>query len=603
MSKWIRALVLGSVAAGAASCSFLIDVEIDSPALGAFVDADSVQLTGHMSVPGFPGVTVAVNGADVPVAADGSFSVNVPFDPNQIFQTLTAEMRFNGTALLDRDVVTVVRGVGIGEDELAPDSLGVRLTEDGFAAAAPGLAAALPVNLADLVPPGTVMFDDLCVVNGVLVCLVKADIVISGTPPPSFASLQVALDPHQDYATIDTTVRNLFVRADVLDSVTHLKLCSVNFRAGSAPIVADIALQPDPADAGRIDANLAGVQVGFMNFATQSDCLLGPVFDLLLPILIGDVEELAVQGFEDFLVDPDGAGPQDSVMADLVEEAFAGLDLAGAFSDALAAEVAVAFQAVDEDEQGLTLGLDTQLTPLSHAPNAPDLAKSLLVPGEIPPFPPLTPSGQPYDLGLCLSATLLNQILKAQIEGGLLVQNLQQVQIFGGTANLTTGLLGIFYPSFKVFPPPTPVTIQVRPDLAPVLDGTPGPDGKLANVQLSHLRVDYVFNDAVQLSLAVSARIGIDLVEVDGALETRVSAPKPEDVKLAVLSNRVGENEQLLHDTIGGIVAFFFPTLAGSATTRVELPQLLGLTIDPKEVALVGQCIGVFGDFAAAPAP
>ena len=48
-------------------------------------------------------------------------------------------------------------------------------------------------------------------------------------------------------------------------------------------------------------------------------------------------------------------------------------------------------------------------------------------------------------------------------------------------------------------------------------------------------------------------------------------------------------------------VAFFFPTLAGNATTRVALPELLGLTIDPKEVALVGPCLGVFGDFAAAP--
>lgn len=196
---------------------------------------------------------------------------------------------------------------------------------------------------------------------------------------------------------------------------------------------------------------------------------------------------------------------------------------------------------------------------------------------------------------------LLNQILKLQIEGGLLATDLTQVQIFGGTANLTTGLLGLFYPSFKNFPGPTPVTIRVRPDLAPVLDGAPGPNGTLANVEMAHLRIEFVFNDAVQLSLAVSTRIGIDLVEVEGGLETRVGAPNPADVSVVVLSNRVGESEQLLHDTIGGTVAFFFPTLAGNATTRVALPQLLGLTIDPKEVALVGPCIGVFGDFAAAP--
>src|SRR5262245_58894640 len=132
MSKKIRALALVIAAALLPSCVFTIDVEIDSPTLGAFVDADSVQVTGHMSL---PGVTVSVNGAEVPVAADGRFQVDVPFAPDQIFQPLVAEMRYNGTLLLDRDVVTVVKGVGVTEDELAPHSLGVRLTEAGFAAA------------------------------------------------------------------------------------------------------------------------------------------------------------------------------------------------------------------------------------------------------------------------------------------------------------------------------------------------------------------------------------------------------------------------------------------------------------------------------------
>jgi hypothetical protein len=600
MSKLLRALVLGGMTIlSTSSCTFLIDVEIDSPTLGAFIDDDGVLVTGHMSLAGLPVVT-SVNGVEVAVASDGTFSTEVPFTEGQVFQPLVAEMRYQG-ALLDRDVVTVVAGASVAEEELAPDSLGVRLTDAGFAAAAPGLADALPVDLAQLVPPGTVMFDDLCVVNGVLVCLVKVDIVISGNPPPSFGELEVGFDPRQDYARIDTTVHDLFVRADVHDSITQLKLCSVNFTAGSAPIQADLELEPDSVDSGRIDANLSGVQVGFMNFATQSDCLLGPAFDLLLPILIGDVEALAVQGFEDFLRDPDAGGPQDSVMADLVEEALDQIDLAGAFSEALAAQVAVAFQAVDEDEQGMTMELATQLSPNVQSPIAADLAASLLVPGPIPPFDALTPSGQPYDLGLCLSATLLNQILKLQIEGGLLAQDLTQIQIFGGTANLTVGLMSLFFPSFKPFFPATPLTVRVRPDLAPALDGRPGPNGELANVELSHLRIEFIFDDAVQLSMAVSARIGIDLEEVEGGLETRVSAPRPESISVNVLTNRVGESEELIHAQIPGTVTFFFPTLAASATTRVALPQLLGLTIDPKEIALEGTCIGVYGDFAAAP--
>ena len=94
----------------------------------------------------------------------------------------------------------------------------------------------------------------------------------------------------------------------------------------------------------------------------------------------------------------------------------------------------------------------------------------------------------PYDLGLCLSSTLMNQILKLQIEGGLLALDLTELNVFGGLTQLTTDL-----------------------------------------------------------------------------------------------------------------IAIFFPSLSAEAATRVELPELLGLSIDPKEVALVGTCIGVFGDFAAAP--
>jgi len=63
----------------------------------------------------------------------------------------------------------------------------------------------------------------------------------------------------------------------------------------------------------------------------------------------------------------------------------------------------------------------------------------------------------------------------------------------------------------------------------------------------------------------------------------------------------MGESEQRIQTLAPGLMAFFFPSLSAEAATRVALPELLGLSIQPKEVALVGSCIAVFGDFAAAP--
>ncbi|HEX5064677.1 MAG TPA: hypothetical protein VFY49_01060 [Myxococcota bacterium] len=601
MRTWILVLSLTLAAGFAVSCGFDPEVEIDSPVTGAFVSGNSVPMTGHTNLPGQP-VIVKVNGVQVAVAPDGTFSANVAFVPDRIVQPVVVEMTYAGI-MLDRDVATVFHGTGVVEGELAPDALGVRLTQPGFEAAAAGLAAVLPMDLGELVPPGTKMFDNYCILRGLFgVCLSAVDIIVAGSPAPSFGSLEVSIDPHQDYAVIRTTVNDLFVRADIRDSLTHLKLCSVNFEAGAAPIVANIALEPDPQDPSRIDAALEGVQVGFEDFSTRNVCALGALFDLLLPIVVGDVEDLAVTGFESFLRDPDGPnGPGDSVMADLVEDAFAAIDLPAAFSEALAADVDTSYFAVDEDDEGLTLDLDASLAPQVLDPDAVDLTASLLVPGPIPAFAPLTPGGEPYDIGLCLSSTLMNQVLKLQIEGGLLALDMTEANVFGGPTQLTTDLLGLFFPTLNRFPSGTPLTMRIRPQLPPIVDGRPGPAGELANLELGHLQVDIVVNGQVQLGLVLNLRMGIDLAMGDGALVTQVRPPSTANISVAIVENAIGESEQRIQNLMPGLMAFFFPSFAAEAQQTVELPKLLGLSLEPKEVKLVGTCIGVFGDFAAAP--
>ncbi|MGH0031525.1 MAG: hypothetical protein ACQGVC_17165 [Myxococcota bacterium] len=594
----LLALCLGLVA-----CDEKPGVDVFTPAFGEFVDAGSVHVTGALrGLPVIPEIVTRVDGAVVAVAPDGSFAVDVALDTAQVVQPVVVETRIYGL-LIQRVVVPVVRGVPIAEDDFAPGGLGVRLTRDGLDAAGPGFAALLPVDLSELVPPGTVMFQDYCIVELLWHCVSSIDVVISAAPPPSFTNLDFAIDPHQDFARIDTRVEGMFVRADIFGSgiAPGLPLCSVNFTADAAPISADVELEPDSAEDYRIDAQLLSVDVGFEGFAYQNDCALGFLFDLLLPVLVGDVQQLAMQGFIDFMSDPDGPGPQDSILADLVEDTFAQVDIAGAFSDGLGADVGLAFDFVGEDDDGLTLELDTRVRPVVQSPDAVDLLASLHVPGTIPDFGALTPGGNPYDLGLCLSNTLLNQILKIQIEGGLLAIDVTEIEFFGDLVKLDAGLLGLFFEAFRKFPPGRQVVARVRPQLAPILVGDAGPAGELAAIDMAHMTIDFLVNDALQLSLAVYVRTGFDLEPGVGTLGTVVSQPAAEDVTVYVLDNPIGESETTIQLIVPAFTTILFPSLAEAAAITVDLPELLGLEIEAHEIERVGDCIAVYGDFDTGP--
>ena len=138
---------------------------------------------------------------------------------------------------------------------------------------------------------------------------------------------------------------------------------------------------------------------------------------------------------------------------------------------------------IPEDDDGLTLGSDTRITSeigggpgqCTPPPGAPDLLGSFHVDEPFPAFGPTTPGGDPYDLGICISTSAFNQLLKAQIECGLLQLDLTEFDLGFGPVPLTTGVLAVIIPELSVFPPDSPLTIALRPTLAPLLTGAPGP--------------------------------------------------------------------------------------------------------------------------------
>ena len=207
----------------------------------------------------------------------------------------------------------------------------------------------------------------------------------------------------------------------------------------------------------------------------------------------------------DFLNDPDGAGPNDGPIGDAIEDALSEINISGAIAGGLGVGLETPLFEVSEDTAGITIGTDSAFTAsigdgefqCPAVAGAPDLPGSLDVDQPFPSFGATTPvSGEAYDLGLCISSSGFNQLLKAQIECGLLISSITEVDLTGtGTPTaLNTAILATFIPALAAYPPSTPVRIDITPSLAPVVSGD-GPDGELTQLLISQVLVDIVVLD------------------------------------------------------------------------------------------------------------
>ena len=217
---------------------------------------------------------------------------------------------------------------------------------------------------------------------------------------------------------------------------------------------------------------------------------------------------------------------------------------------------------IAEDTNGITFGSDSRFTvSVGNGPGqcqppagAPNLTASLAFNEVFPTFGTTSPvSHLPYDLAIAISAEGFNQLLRSQVECGLLVTSITTLDLGNGPVPLTAGVFAALLPEFGVFPPSTPFRIDVRPTLAPVVTGAAGPAGELTLLKMSHLLVTLVRNDASQqvvLQGAVDADIGLNLAFAAGALAFDLSEPDADDITVAVLVNPLGVNETALETDV-----------------------------------------------------
>jgi hypothetical protein len=604
---WRRRLLgfaAGIVLLGA-GCGAPPGIMILAPGNGSFEPGASILVTGVvLGIDPAAIADVRVNGVSVLPLTNDMFSTTVSLDPVAIVNPIVAEVIGpSGTVLRDR--VTVIAGDSIADGDFSEDSVALRFAEAGLNELEPFVTSQVPLDLATLVPPGTLVVNDFCYQETFLGCIGRVDATVSGNPPPSVGSFSLDIDPATNAVEGDITLFDLFFRTDVV-AVTGVGFsCTIDITAATTAIAGDYGLDPDAVDPSVVDVTqLGNVAVSFGAFNDSTDCggFLGFIVEFFIGLVIADLQNDFVKpGIENFLntVDVDGNTP----LAAAIETALAGIEIAGPIGEALGVSLETPLFDVAEDVDGITFGNDARITASMPAPLAPDLLASYHVDQAFPTFGTLAPNGLPYELGMCISASAFNQLLKAEIESGLLFTTISEFDFGSGPVPITGALLAFLLPAFGVLDPAEVLQVDVVPTLAPFVTGDPGPMGELATLRLAHLGlkiVPVVDPTVTLLEVAVDGELGLDASFTAGDLAFTVTPPTAQDLSFTLLENPLLADEATIDGLLPQLLTLVIPTL-GDSLGSFPLPAFLGLELSLVDVDQNGEFISLFLDLSPTP--
>ena len=606
-------LLLASLAlAGLASsgCNDLPTILMVSPSHGEFTTAATVDVIGMVLNLDPDDAALTVNGASVAVTNSGMFTTTVSVDPAIVFNPIDLSLTDTSNGFVVNDRVTVIYGDSIADGDYSLESIALRINDSGLDTLESVVADLVEFEPADLVPVGTVVLNECVLFDPIFGFCLGSALVTIVTPPPSSSSFGITMDSMTNFIAADVLVTDLDISLYITGSGLAPS-CPLDISAATTDILGDYTLDPDAVDATFVDVNQQpGVAVVFGNFNYQlfGICnvpIIGDIIQLFLP----DIEALFAQGFLDFLQDPDGNGPLDAPIAAAIQVVLEGIEISGPIGQGLGVTLDTPIFDIPEDDGGLTIGTDTSVTASvgsgpgqCDAPaSAPDLLASLHVPNPFPSFLATTPGGLPYELGICISTSAFNQLLRAQIECGLLQLDLTEFDFGAGPLPLTTGLLTLLIPELAIFPPSAPVLLRLRPTLAPVVTGNSGPNGELAEIRIGHLILELhdVTPGVTQplLVVAIDFRAGLELL-VDSAtdqLAPTLTSVAPADVTISIIDNLVQTDEATLQAALPLLLQVALPSL-GSSLGGFPVPSFLDLELDPVEISRSGNFMSIFAD-------
>ena len=605
---------------GAACNKF--DVFINTPLHGVFTTATSAVVSGSYTLLPAGEVSVTVNG--VPASslntAARTFSHTVPLSASAIFNPVLVTLTHLPTGDNVRDRIVVIRGNSVADGSFSPQSTALRINDRGLDALEPlvGEMAAGDLDVGALIPPGTPVTSG-CFIDSFLGCLGSANVYIT-SPAPSIDALAIAFDAQTGSVFGDINLSNLVVHVQI-DGSGLVPTCGLRLTASNLRLTGNYTLSPHPLDASNIDVNLVtpmGVQFSNFNETFTSGVCDWPIIGDIIQALLPDVQALTADGIKSFLDDPDGSGPQDSPIAAAIEDVLAGISITGPVGEGLGLQLESPLFGVTVDNAGITLGSNSRFTvsvgtgPGQCVPpfGAPDFTHSYSVSSSFPTFGANSPAlNKPYGLGICISTSGFNQLLRGQTECGLMRTSITEIDPDGAgpipPLTINSTILSVLIPEFGQLPLNTPLRVDIAPTLAPVVTGTAGPGGELTGLKIAQISMKVVEPgpEKIWLAGAIDLPLGMNLAFLpDGSgLSIGLTEPSPGDLTIAIINNPLGVNAaDVEQNVLPNLIAPLVPDLAG-ALSGFPLPQFFGLAINGVEVSRTGQFLSLYADLTAAP--
>jgi hypothetical protein len=290
-------------------------------------------------------------------------------------------------------------------------------------------------------------------------------------------------------------------------------------------------------------------------------------------------------------------------VAAAIQTALEAISIAGPIGEAIGVTLEAPLFDVYEDTAGITFDSDARITALMPDPQAPDFTASLHLPALFPSFGANTPVGnQPYGMGISISSSAFNQLLKAETESGLLRTSITELDIGGGPFPLTVGNILFLVPALAPLDPDTELRIDIAPTLAPVVTGDDGPFGEIADLRIGHLLAKLVVAEtgATLVSIVVDVEVGLDIGFADGHLSFTLGTIDSNQISLLIQENPIAANEAQLLSILQFLLPSLLPSLADSLGS-FPIPSFLGLNLNMVEISKTGDYMGLYTNLVPAP--
>jgi hypothetical protein len=314
------------------------------------------------------------------------------------------------------------------------------------------------------------------------------------------------------------------------------------------------------------------------------------------------------EALEEFLQDPDGEeGPLDAPVAAAMQAGLSDLGFAAVLGESFGIVFETSYFSIAEDADGVTFGSNALAT--APPPAITGFPASYRVDESFPTLTATTPvEGSAYDVGLCVSTTSLNQMIKAVTESGALSLNLTELDLGSGPVPITAGTLSLIIPEAATLDPNLPLTLRFRSTVPPLLIGGPGPNGELAELRFAGVLVEVVSGfpnpPVMYLRAALDARAAFNLIfdETGSELRVALTPPRREDIVVTILNDTLGVDAVRLQANLATVLAQFASVISRELGA-FELPALFGLQARGMEISRAGDypCIFIVLEPAASP--